>query len=85
MRKVYCVGYTPRPWDPRYLQAILECPLYFEQKNIFRVVSESVSDVFISVKAFKALLDFYWASDALSKQVIIIINIARYTERLLLV
>ena len=29
MRKVYCLGYTPRAWDPRSLQSILNVPLVF--------------------------------------------------------
>ena len=29
MREVYCVEYTPRAWDPRSLQSILDVPLYF--------------------------------------------------------
>ena len=29
MREVYCVGYTPRVWDPRSLQSILDVSLYF--------------------------------------------------------
>ena len=28
MRKVYCVGYTPRAWDPRSLQSMLNDYLY---------------------------------------------------------
>ena len=32
IREVYCVGYTPRAWDPLYLQSILDGPLYFEAK-----------------------------------------------------
>ena len=27
--QVYCVGYTPRAWDPRLLQSMLNGPLYF--------------------------------------------------------
>ena len=34
MREVYCVGYTPRAWDPRTLQSILDGPLYFEAKGL---------------------------------------------------
>ena len=29
MCEVYCVGYTPRAWDPHSLQSMLNCPLYF--------------------------------------------------------
>ena len=29
MREVYCVEYTPRAWDLRSLQFILDVPLYF--------------------------------------------------------
>ena len=29
MREVYCVVYTPRAWDPRSLQSILNIPLVF--------------------------------------------------------
>ena len=31
MREVYCVGYTPRGWDPCSLQSILDVPLYFRR------------------------------------------------------
>ena len=29
MLEVSCVGYTPRAWDPRSLQSMLNGPLYF--------------------------------------------------------
>ena len=29
MREVSCVGYTPRAWDPRSLQSILDVSLVF--------------------------------------------------------
>ena len=29
MREVSCVEYSPRAWDPRSLQSILDVPLYF--------------------------------------------------------
>ena len=29
MREVSCVGYTPRAWDPRSLQSMLNGPAYF--------------------------------------------------------
>ena len=28
MREIYCVGYTPRAWDPRFLWSMLNGPLY---------------------------------------------------------
>ena len=30
IREIYCVEYTPRAWDARSLQSILNGPLYFE-------------------------------------------------------
>ena len=41
MLEVSCVGYTPRAWDPRFLQSILDGPLYIEAKwlNVWSVAS----------------------------------------------
>ena len=36
MREILCVGYTPRPNDPRSLQPILDGLLYFETKWLSR-------------------------------------------------
>ena len=45
MREVFCVGYTPRAWDPRYLQAILDGPF-----RVFRgEMALLMIDAFLSI------------------------------------
>ena len=43
MREVYCVGYTPRAWDPRSLQPVLDGPLFFRSE--LALVTEALRSI----------------------------------------
>ena len=68
MREVLCVGYTPREWDPRSLQSILNGLLYFRPLKwspLFSILVNNVTKFYNECWKFGANL-FSISSDVVN-------------------
>ena len=54
MHEVFWMGYTKRAWDPRSLQSILDCLVYY----IMLVRSLSISNIFMTISVQHLLIAF---------------------------